>query len=363
MSETSQLAQSMPATPAPHKRVNYFEWCRALGAIAVVFLHTLIEMQVHVFGSASGVELPLGRSLAYAFVSTGFTRWAVPVFFMVTGALLLPPQKHMRRWYVWHYAKRMVFVLGTFGLLFAAVELVADGVPVGWGLLAQSVVNVLTANTWDHLWYLYALLGIYALLPALRALVRHATPKALRLCIIALAVITMAWPDGRAIATGEMPPAGELVTQYLPAVTYVLTGYYLHRHAHAGVSSALVGIAAWLVAVAGSVLFTLHGLDGGAFSLPFSPFVWLYSSSLFLGVRQRLDDRPLSAHPVFSAIARYSFGIYVFHVVFLHIAVRVVDFTLLPVVLAEGLLFAIALAGGFAVAWVLHRLPVMRRYF
>lgn len=363
---TPLAPRTMPSdacASVPRVKINYFEWCRALGAIAVVLLHTLIEMQLHAFGSASGVELPLGRALSYAFISTGFTRWAVPVFFMVTGALLLPPQKHMRRWYVWHYAKRMVFVLATFGLLFALVELAVDGVPLGWGLLGQAVLNVLTAKTWDHLWYLYALLGIYVLLPALRALVRHATRKVLRFCIVTLVVVTMLWPDGTAVATGEMPTAGVLVTQYLPAVTYVLTGYYLHQYGRWGVSSVLDGIVAWLVAVVGSVWFTLCGLDGGAFGLPFSPFVWLYSCSLFLGVRHRLDGHPLAEHPALFAIAKYSFGIYVFHVVFLHAAVRVWDFTLLPAGLAELLLFAIALAGGFVSSWVLHRLPVTRRFF
>lgn len=29
-------------------KVNYFEWCRALGALAVLLLHTFIEMTNHV---------------------------------------------------------------------------------------------------------------------------------------------------------------------------------------------------------------------------------------------------------------------------------------------------------------------------
>lgn len=346
----------------PRRKVNYFEWCRAFGALAVVLLHTIIEMRLHVFVGEQAQELSAGRAVAYSFISTGFTRWAVPVFFMVTGALLLDPQKHMRNKYVWHYAQRIVFVLGTFGLAFAAIELYVDGVPVGWGLVVQAVFNVLTANSWDHLWYLYALLDIYLLLPALRSLVRHTSQKAFLACIVLLAVVTMVLPAGWSYLTGELPGPGVFVTQYVPSITYVLLGYYLHNYVRWNPGWGIVGVAVWCVAVAGSMSRTLLGLETGMFDLPYSPLTCILSAVVFLGIRRCLDAVPLAEHPLFATVARYSFGIYVLHVVFLHAAVRLLTFVALPAGIAEALLFAIALGGGLGLTWLLHRVPVFCRY-
>lgn len=348
---------------SPRKKVNYFEWCRALGALAVVLLHTIIEMRVHVFTGPNAALLSPGRSMAYAFISTGLTRWAVPVFLMVTGALLLDPGKRMRPHYVWHYAQRIVFVLGTFGLLFAAIKLYAGGTPLGWGLLGQAVLSVLTANSWDHLWYLYALLAVYVLLPALRMLVSKASRRALLACIAVLATATMIVPAGWSLAAGVLPGPGVLVTQYVPSAVYVLLGHYLHRYARWNARWGLAGGAAWSAAVLASVVRTAAGLETGMVDLPFSPLACVFSAALFLFIRRWFDAKPLAGHRALAVVARYSFGIYVLHVAFLHAAVRLLPFATLPVGFAEVLLFAIALSGGLLLAWLLHRLPLFRNYF
>ena len=131
-------------------KVNYFEWCRALGALAVLLLHTFIEMTNHVLPQLLVAGADAGaitcRIASYELIETLLTRWAVPVFLMISGALLLSPKKKMRPHYVWHYASRMIFVLAVFGTCFAAIKLHVEGVPLGIALVAQALVLTLTAR-------------------------------------------------------------------------------------------------------------------------------------------------------------------------------------------------------------------------
>ena len=68
-------------------QIAYFQRARCLGALAVVLLHVLsvplADTPVEVIGHA--------RAFVWYEAQTVLTRWAVPVFFMITGALLLDP--------------------------------------------------------------------------------------------------------------------------------------------------------------------------------------------------------------------------------------------------------------------------------
>ena len=149
---------------ARSERVGWIEHARALGACAVALLHVLVSTQ-------SATEMSATHVLVYDLVNITFCRWAVPAFFMITGMLLLDPGRTLGWDRAWRYARRMLVVLATFGLAFACMQEVwtrrAEGVPITWEVLPASVVDVLTMNTWTHLWYVYALLGVYLVLPLL----------------------------------------------------------------------------------------------------------------------------------------------------------------------------------------------------
>ena len=352
-------------------KVNYFEWCRALGALAVLLLHTFIEMTNHVLPQLLVAGADAGaitcRIASYELIETLLTRWAVPVFLMISGALLLSPKKKMRPHYVWHYASRMIFVLAVFGTCYAAIKLHVEGVPLGLVLVAQALVLTLTARTWEHLWYLYALLGLYLLLPLLRLLVARAYRWQLLGVILALAVATMVVPAVLSLQKGELPSAGITVTQYLPSVVYFLLGYYVHTFLRwwkdrSGRILAVAGVASLAIACVASVSGVYIGAERGMFYLPFSPLTCLFSVAYFLWVRHALDSNDIREHRFFDCIARYSFGIYVLHVLFLHAAPRLVNLAALPAGVAEATVFVVALVGSLALTWLLRRIPIFRRY-
>ena len=94
--------------------------------------------------------------------------WSVPVFMAITGTLLLSKKK-MNYVRVWKYFKRIAIVVIIFGTIYAWMELYFNTHQVSLALLIQGFLNMLKGNSWDHLWYLYMLLGIYLVLPIIIA--------------------------------------------------------------------------------------------------------------------------------------------------------------------------------------------------
>lgn len=70
------------------RRINEFEWLRVFAAGAVVMIHVLAGISDNV----SVADVGIVRASAWGIVQV-VIRWAVPVFLMITGALLLNPEK------------------------------------------------------------------------------------------------------------------------------------------------------------------------------------------------------------------------------------------------------------------------------
>ena len=110
-------------------------------------------------------------------------RSAVPVFFLCSGALLLPPEKEVTVRRVWtKYIPRILAALLFWAAAYEGVELLR-----GWRAagvlertaLRQAALNLVLFHHKNHLYYLHIILLVYAVLPLTRRLVvlTHEAPR------------------------------------------------------------------------------------------------------------------------------------------------------------------------------------------
>lgn len=92
--------------------------------------------------------------------------WAVPVFFIITGYCILSKQEYTYR-YCFKHVRKYVVILAAVGFLFALMEAVFNADTVSVSIILIALQNVVSGNLWDHMWYLYALIGVYLVLPVL----------------------------------------------------------------------------------------------------------------------------------------------------------------------------------------------------
>ncbi len=325
----------MPSAP---KTIYSFEWARALGALAIVVLHVIRACELSDPLAAAAPGLIAAEGL----VVFPFARWAVPVFFMMSGALMLDPARSMPLAKVGRHLWRIAFVLLTFGLAFCLLESVYNaGMTINMGVVGEAVGNLLSGRSWDHLWYLYATLGLYAATPVLRWIARRLSRMQLVLVLLLAWALCCGAPTASLVLerVGVRLAVVDALAQcfgWAFSVVYYLAGYVMYSWVSSDADGdtrflqkilVVLGAAA-LVAMA---FLTLAGYD--ECQLPEYALALPFGAAVFLLVVRFLEV-PTARHPAIGLLSAYSFGIYVIHPLFAHLA------------LSFGPLVRIASAGG-----------------
>ena len=203
-------------------------------------------------------------------------RWAVPVFFMITGWLVLAPGKQVGAAKALRNVARFLVLLLAFALLRAVWE---GGFSLG-SILAGGR-SFLAGESWKHMWYLYELVGIWLLMPVLSAFVRFADDACWMLVLGALFYATSIAPFvadvGFPLAT--LIPVGGQVQGV--SLLYVLLGAYLRRRSLSRRARVLSAVLASACSLAGIWLCSPDGTAASHFLQPYSPFVTLWSLAVF----------------------------------------------------------------------------------
>lgn len=144
------------------KNVNWnITYLRIMATLGVVYLHTNAAISSHpeLFSMSSFQSL-------FCLFGKEFTLWAVPVFFMITGYLLLGSDKELSYTIVLKkYVLRIFLALTVFSLPFAAMKIYGET----YSLSFVSVFKAYIGNgSMEHLWYLYPLIGLYLVSPILK---------------------------------------------------------------------------------------------------------------------------------------------------------------------------------------------------
>lgn len=333
--------------PHPEDRYARLDSARWLAALAVVLLHSaaLIVSDPAAHGRGAWLAANLYDSAA---------RWCVPVFVMVSGALLLDPDKpHDARRF---YSKRMARICAP--LLFWTLFYLAWRTGLDWwddGRVDFSFWprKVAQGEPYYHLWYLYMIVGLYLFAPLVRVLYARSTPKARALWVVGiLGVAILDALYRRALGA----PHGFFLTWFLPYLGYFVAGRLIFDGEMRVPRPGLM-LAATVAATAMGVTIMSNGhvldtyfYDYFSLTVPFmslAAFQWIVSSP-------RL--------PRLAALAPLTFGVYLIHPVFLDVARRAGAFSgedrdVWAVPLLTMMVFALS-AGS---SWLLRRHPATRR--
>ena len=136
-------------------RRTEYDLCRLLGCLAVLVIHTGSEVY-HVL-SLEGADFAV-----YNFISTA-VRGGVPLFFMLSGALLLSREEMDLRHMLVRHALYLTGIFYLWSLLYALLRLATGGLS-GAGAFLTAVV---TGHY--HLWFLPAMVLCYLFMPVVHA--------------------------------------------------------------------------------------------------------------------------------------------------------------------------------------------------
>ena len=196
------------------KRINSIVLMRAAAIMMVVLIHCLPDL------SRGGLRE--SEKIITAFIH-GAMNCGVPLFLMITGALLLHRRESIEK--TLKRTLRIAAVLLVFGFIMCLTEF---AVTYGFSpaMLSSSVLAVLSGQTWDVMWYLYMLIGVYLVMPALSTFVNCCDRKTHLYILAVLFVFNF-------VIASLNRQFGKIIGFYLPcgaaSVFYVLLGDYLFR--------------------------------------------------------------------------------------------------------------------------------------
>lgn len=150
------------------EKTVYIELLRIMAAFAVILIHVVAILITHYsIGSSDWIVCAVLGSLS---------RWSIPLFFMISGCVFLNRDKQIAlKVILKKYISKMLVVLTIWSGFFYFFELWIYSQPISLKSFLLAPINILAGRTGYHLWYLYAIIPIYLLMPALKVFVDGAT--------------------------------------------------------------------------------------------------------------------------------------------------------------------------------------------
>lgn len=292
---------------------------KAAAILGVLVLHTCTD----------GYALPNG---SFGWASAVFwgclVRASVPLFFLCSGALLLPPEKDLPLRRLWgKNILKIVVAMLVWALFYKLFHLLAAGALTA-AALWQAVKEVFLFRQEFHLYYLHIILLVYALLPLTRILVKHATERELRYGLRLWFALGILYPTLRPwwpFSLLDGIPAQWMMNMSYAAVGYGVLGWYLKRRPLRSRTAALLALAGFALVFVPTLLLSLrHGALEQRFLEGMSVGVCLLAAGLFSllhGLGERLNKTPRLCAAV-TRLSKASFCIFLVHVVWLNVFSR-----------------------------------------
>jgi surface polysaccharide O-acyltransferase-like enzyme len=302
-------SQSLPNNKA--QPLGWINNLRLIALFAVIMLHCSSPLLAD-YGKA-----PYNQWLAADFYNA-LTRFAVPVFVMITGALLLGKEEDV---FVF-LKKRLGRVVAPFlfwSLVYVAYAFYIDEIPYtghAWVTVKQ-VLHQLKYGSSYHLWYVYMLIGLYLIIPVLGKFIRNASQKE---TIYFLAVWLLVMLFSQPYLMRYNPQVD--VRYFGGYIGYLVLGYYLANKVFNSSRMVILMALLFVLSVGLITLGTamLYHYYNGISTLMYEPLSWpvvLLSSSAFLLMRFAQPKVSPVLIRVRDLVCKYNYGIYLGHALIL----------------------------------------------
>ena len=335
------------------KRIEYLGNLRAFGALAIVILHScLIAVQTH---------LPSEMNHMVASSIRNLMMWAVPCFVMVTGALLLNPEKVISYKKLFgKYIARILYTLFAFSAIYILADYLMDEIQPGTSLLRLYVDNLVFDSGWIHMWYLYMVLALYLLLPVYKAVASKLSDSDFKY-ILAVLFIFQSVLATVTVFTGKQ--TAFFIGSYTIFPFYLLMGYAI---ASSKVSfNKALSIIGVIVGALVSVGLTILSVQTKSTTL--GSFLGNYSSVVIVVFAVSIFSLAAQANGKSNKLLKLmdecSFGIYLVHMILIKWFYTYLEFN--P--FSHGKIFGLVVTAiilyflSLAIVWILRKIPGVKK--
>lgn len=334
--------------------ITWLDNSRIAAIFAVVFLHTAA---IVVAGADIGSE-----QWWFGNAYDSFVRWCIPVIVMVSGALLLDPEKQepMSVFFKKRLSRILIPTLfwSALFLSWGAMKGARKGSPPSWTDLMEKVAS---GEPYYHMWFLYMILFLYLFTPFFRKAIACCTRREIKIFVVISFLMAASNAAFEALVSGG---SRLFINWFLAYIPYFFLGYLVRtdeRKISKGVLSIIFLLTSLLTAVGSYLVVTNNTL---AMGLYFYGYLSISVIPMSVSVIYLLKTwtKPLVSERFTWTLALLTLGIYLVHPIFLEI-IQYSGFGPLDIHPAVSIpvIALIVFFLSLVTAWGIHKVPYLRR--
>lgn len=291
---------------------NYISILNVLACIGVVILHTF---ETGYTSDANFVFEVLIRAIAYC---------AVPVFFMITGAILIDyRERYDTKTFFKKRLLKVIIPLIIWSIIYFIINFFKGKFSINDLSFKFVFEYFFLVKTNPIFWFFVVIIGIYLAIPVISLIPQETRRKAFLYIIIITFVFNQFLPDLLYHLNLNYNYDLKFPLTYSGWISFIFIGYYIDKYEIVKKHRVIIyvlGIIGFLTMVVPTIFISYHKNESCSWFDEYydAPCV-LYSASVFLFFKSKINNNQIVTKimPFFNFVAPTTLGIYV-----LHIAIR-----------------------------------------
>lgn len=361
------IGESMTKTNLIQRQYN-LDYLRVFASIAIILLHVTAQNMPYV--ELAGTEWNIYN------ICNSASRWGVPVFVMMSGALFLPREIPTKTLYK-KYISRMAISYIVWSAFYSTVDAIGNLVFVeGYHKTFVEIMGNFISGA-VHLWFLPMIIGLYMCIPLIKQLTKNDSliKYFLMLAFIFCFIKTQIELVTNNLLSGNIQIIFENVNTVfrninmnlvVGFVAYFILGFYLNKTEISKKFRTII----YILGVVGLVLTIFLNLfaskitdeSSGAFYSTSSINVLLMSVAIFVWFKYNVKGTEY-LNKIILKLSKYSFGAFLVHIFILQVlkAVGFSSDTFHPILSVSATLIFTTVVS-YLISLILNKIPVINKY-
>jgi len=329
-------------------RIKYLDLLKTIAIIGVVVIHSAAPLVD--YSSTGSYDWWIGNIYDSAF------RTGVPLFFMVSGALLLNRNSISLKDF---YLKKTLPLVIAF-VFWSAVYFIQRNLPYPESFtLSNFIKSMISGSVFGRLWFLYTIIGLYLVTPFIKTFVKNASEKELKAYLVLWFSSTVGIDFLKHFYNLEVALDLSLVYGY---VGYFIMGYYFsNRNFKINIKKSLLVLAVLnVITTVGTYGLSVENSENNLYFYGnLSPNIILITVLLFLVIKTSVTGKSSN---LLKEISTNSLGIYVIHTFVMNYLRSVkIDEHLFNPVVGVPILVILTFSISLLISVLIRKIPILKK--
>lgn len=341
-------------------RIVYMDVLRVIACFSVIMIHSSAYYVVKDIGS---FNFWVGN------IFDGLARIGVPLFVMISGALMLDKNYQFSTQKIIKHIIRMIVFFVFWSALYCIFNIVGSIIIEHESIdITKIIVSLIKGHY--HLWFVYLIIGLYLIVPLLRLWVNDTNKKYVEYFIILSIIFTYIIPQIISIGSNYsnlFEHINDIIERKLSLkyvggfTTYFILGWYINNYELKNKRIIyILGLFGVLITIMGT--YILSNTTGKALQMYGNLYINVLFQTVAVFVIIKDKFKNMHTNNIINSISKYSLGIYAIHALIVTIMYRIIekvniDFALIniPVVFIVSFVFA------YLISFILSKIPVLKK--